>query len=78
MFPYNVAQLLPGVWKPIPKYLERWMVSDLHGCGMHTIAEVETVASNEDSYSPVNLEWTPDGKYVSFIYHQGLYLLPTN
>ena len=76
IFPYNLAQLLPGVWKPIPKYLERWMVSDIYGHGMHTIAEVETVDSNEDSYAPVNLEWNPDGKHVSFLHKDGLYLIP--
>ncbi len=76
MFPYNVAQRLPGRWKPIPKFLERWMVSDIYGHGMHTIAEAETVDSSEASYSPIYLEWNPDGKHVSFLHKDGLYLLP--
>ena len=75
-FTTRILSRLPPPWKP--KNRIRWIVSDLHGEKMHAIAEYQDESTD---YSPFDVsapKLTPDGKYVSFIYHQGLYLLPTN
>lgn len=75
-FTTRILSRLPPPWKPRNRI--RWIVSDLQGENMHAIAEYQVESTD---YSPFDVsapKLTPDGKYVSFIYHQGLYLLPTN
>ncbi len=75
-FPYNALQRLPGPWKTKPVYLERWMISDLQGHGMRTIAEFQIDDLYFNRPNMISPKWNPDGKQVSFIFQGGLYLLP--
>lgn len=77
-FPYNAMQHLPGSLKQKLKYSERWMISDLQGHGMRTIAEFQIDDLYFNRLNMISPEWTPDGKNVSFIFEGGLYLLPVN
>jgi hypothetical protein len=53
----------------------RLLVSDLHGGGMHTIAEYQTAGPRPiPRFSGAC--WTPDGKKISFVLNNRLYTLP--
>ena len=75
-FPYSALQHLPGPLKTKPVYLERWMISDLQGHGMRTIAEFQIDDLYFNRPNMISPKWNPDGKHVSFIFQGGLYLLP--
>ena len=75
-FTTNILSRLPPPWKPRNRI--RWIVSDLHGENMHSIAEYQDESTGDSPLDVSSEKLSPDGKYVSFIYHQGLYLLPTN
>lgn len=68
------SQRLPKPFRQHPRYLSRWMVSDLKGNNMHTIAEYDIsdlLFNRPDLISP---RWTQDSKHVSFEYKGALYM----
>ena len=71
-----ILSRLPPPWTP--RITIRWIVSDLHGENMHSIAEYQYEGTDNSPLDMGDPKLSPDGKYVSFIHNQGLYLLPTN
>ena len=71
----SFLQRLPGPLKRNPRYLARWMVSDLEGKGMRTIAEFPISDLHFNRPDLINPRWTPDGQHVSFEFEGALYLL---
>jgi hypothetical protein len=71
----RVAQHLPKALRPHPKYMARWMVSDLYGKNMHTIAEFNISDLYFNRPDLITPRWMPDGKHVSFEYGGALYML---
>lgn len=72
----TLTQKLPAPLRQPARYGARWMVSDLEGGNMHTVAEFEISDLYFDRPDLISPQWTPDGKAVSFEYRGALYLLP--
>ena len=71
----TMTQKLPKFFKQRPRYLSRWMVSDLDGRNMRTLAEFEISDLFYNRPDLISPQWTLDGKHVSFEYQSALYLL---
>jgi hypothetical protein len=74
----QLTQRLPKAMRQHPRYLARWMVSDLAGNNMHTIAEYEISDLHFNRPDLITPKWTPDGKNVSFEYNGALYMTSAN
>lgn len=70
----QLSQHLPKPMRQLPRYLARWMVSDLAGNHMHTIAEYEISDLHFNRPDLIMPKWMPDGKHVSYEYKSALYL----
>ncbi|MCW3095808.1 MAG: hypothetical protein JWL77_1426 [Chthonomonadaceae bacterium] len=70
-----ITQKLPRPFKRSSRYLCRWMVSNLDGHNMHTIAEFEISDLYFNRPDLISPQWTPDGKHISFEYKNALYLM---
>jgi len=71
----TMTQKLSRPFKQPTCYLCRWMVSDLHGHNMRTLAEFEISSLFFNRPDLISPQWTPDGKHVSFEYQSALYLM---
>ncbi len=71
----RLSQHLPKAMRLHPKYLARWMVSDLYGNNMRTIAEYEISDLHFNRPDLVTPRWMPDGKHISFEYRSALYMI---
>jgi hypothetical protein len=77
----NVPRLDLAIHKVFPQYkvhwhtIERWQTSRMDGKDRKSIARFEMPQGYRGS-AP-SLQWTPDGKHLSFIYHNALYIAPT-
>lgn len=74
----SLTQKLPRPFKRPPSYLCRWMVSDLDGRNMHSIAEFEISDLHFKRPDLLMPQWNPDGKHISFEYDGALYWLPAD
>ena len=74
----QLSQSLPKALRQHPRYLARWMVSDLAGNNMHTIVEYEISDLYFNRPDLISPKWTPDGKHVSFEYQGALYITSAN
>jgi len=72
----QLSQRFPKPIRQHPVYMDRWMVSDLAGNHMHTIAEFEDERTDHHFYrpDPIYPKWMPDGKHVSYEYKDALYM----
>jgi hypothetical protein len=73
-----LTQKLPKPFKQPTRYLCRWMVSDLKGHNMHTIAEFEISDLYFNRPDLITPQWNPDGKHISFEYQNALYMIPAD
>jgi len=71
----TMTQKLPKLFKQPNRYVCRWMVSDLDGRNMRTLAEFEISDLHYNRPDLISPQWTLDGKHVSFEYQSALYLM---
>ncbi len=74
-FRYWLHRLLPKIDAP-PTFARGIWVSRADGSGMREIGHTPFKLESEPDDWPQHIQWLPDGKQVSFVYHDTLYVVP--
>jgi hypothetical protein len=71
----RLHKLVPA-YHPAPRRLESLWISDANGRNLREIASQPVRDLEKDDALLQNVQWSPDGKRISFSFERSLYLLP--